>query len=56
MLDDIRERWDGVGVGFGSEVTSVSLWLIHVDLWQKPAPYCKAIVLCLKEKDDKKEI
>ena len=26
----------------------VSLWLIHVDMWQKPTQYCKAIILQLK--------
>ena len=24
------------------------LWLIHVDTWQKPAQYCKAVILQLK--------
>ena len=24
------------------------LWLIHVDVWQKPTQYCKAITLQLK--------
>ena len=24
------------------------LWLIHVDVWQKPTQYCKAIILQLK--------
>ena len=24
------------------------LWLIHVDAWQKPTQYCKAIILQLK--------
>ena len=24
------------------------LWLIHVDVWQKPPPYCKVISLQLK--------
>ena len=28
--------------------TYVSLWLIHVDVWQKPAQYYKAIILQLK--------
>ena len=28
--------------------TRVYLWLIHVDVWQKPAQCCKAIVLQLK--------
>ena len=23
-------------------------WLIHVDVWQKPTRYCKAIILQLK--------
>ena len=26
----------------------VYLWLIHVDLWQKPIQFCKAIILQLK--------
>ena len=25
------------------------LWLIHVDVWQKPTQYCKAIILQLKK-------
>ena len=28
--------------------TYVYLWLIHVDVWQKPTQYCKAIILQLK--------
>ena len=28
----------------------VYLWLIHVDVWQKPTQYCKAIILQLKKK------
>ena len=24
------------------------LWLIHVDVWQKPTQYCKTIILQLK--------
>ena len=30
------------------EGTYVYLWLIHVDIWQKPTQYCKAIILQLK--------
>ena len=30
------------------EGTWVYLWLIHVDVWQKPIQYCKAIILQLK--------
>ena len=33
---------------FKKEETYVYLWLIHVDVWQKPAQYCKAIILQLK--------
>ena len=47
MLCDNLEGWDGAGDG--SEVQeggdSGYLWLIHVALWQKPAQYCKAIIL-----------
>ena len=28
--------------------TCVYLWLIHVNVWQKPEQYCKAIILQLK--------
>jgi len=30
------------------EGTWVYLWLIHVDVWQKPIQYCKEIILQLK--------
>ena len=33
----------------------VYLWLIHVDVWQKPAQYYKAIILQLKIKFEKKK-
>ena len=29
----------------------VYLWLIHVDVWQTPIKYCKAIFLQLKIKE-----
>ena len=29
----------------------VYLWLTHVDIWQKPTQYCKAIILQLKIKE-----
>ena len=38
------EEWDGVG-GRLTEGTYVYLWLIHVDVWQEPTQYCKAIIL-----------
>ena len=37
-----------VGGRFKREGTYVHLWLIHVDVWQKPIQYCKAIILQLK--------
>ena len=37
-------RWEG-GSGWG---THVHLWLIHVNVWQKPLQYCKVISLQLK--------
>ena len=40
-------RWE-VGGRAKREETYVYLWLIHVDIWQKPAQYCKAIILQLK--------
>ena len=35
---------------FKREGTHVYLWLIHVDIWQKPTQHCKAIILQLKIK------
>ena len=36
-----RFKWEG---------TYVYLWLIHVEIWQKPTKFCKAITLQLKNK------
>ena len=36
------------GGRFKRKGTYVYLWLIHVDVWQKPTQYCKAIILQLK--------
>ena len=41
---------------FKSEGTYVYLWLIHVNVWQKPSQHCKAIILQLKIKNEKKLI
>ena len=45
------EGWDGLGDGKeiqeGGDI-NVYLWLIHVDVWQKPTQYCVAIILPLK--------
>ena len=38
-----------VGGKFKREGTYVYLWLSHVDVWQKPAQFCKAIILPLKK-------
>ena len=34
-----------IGGRFQREGTYVYLWLTHVDVWQKPAKYCKAVIL-----------
>ena len=47
--------WEVVG-RFKREGTFVYLWLIHVDAWQKPTQYCKAIILQLKINKFKKKI
>ena len=40
------EGWDGEGVGaVQREETYVYLWLTHVDVWQRPAQYYKAVIL-----------
>ena len=44
-----------VGGQFKKEGTYVYLWLIHVDVWQKPAQYCKATILQLKINLKKRE-
>ena len=44
--------WDGVGWGHGREAQErraiCILWLIYVDVRQKPTQHCKAIILQLK--------
>ena len=52
MLCDNLEGWDGVEGGreVQREATYMYLWLIHVDIWQKPTQHCKAIILHLKIK------
>ena len=37
-----------MGGKLNREVTYVCLWLIHIDVWQKPTQYHKAIILQLK--------
>ena len=47
---DNLEGWSGVGGrrGYRMDGTNLCLWLIHTDVWQKPAQYCKAIILQFK--------
>ena len=49
-MTDNLEGWDGVGGGreVQKEGTYVYLWLIHVDVWQKPRQHCKATIPQLK--------
>ena len=45
-------------MGCGREVEEgiyVYLWLIHVDVWQKPIQHCNTIILQLKTKKKKKK-
>ena len=45
------EGWNGVAGGREVQEEGdihIYLWLIHVDVWQKPIQYCKAIILQLK--------
>ena len=44
-----------MGVGFKREEPFVYRWLIHVDVWQTPTQYCKAIIFQLKIKEVKKK-
>ena len=45
MTEAWGERWEGNSRGRGHMYTY--LWLIHVDVRQKPTPYCKAIIFQL---------
>ena len=44
--------WEA-GRRFNRKGTCVHLWMIHVDVWQKPSQYCKAIILQLEKKKKK---
>ena len=50
VLSDDLEGWDEAGGSFKREGKYVYLWLIHVDIWQKPRQYYKAIIFQLKKK------
>ena len=57
MLCDSLDGWAGKGdgrrgggvEGFRKQGTYVYLWLIHVDVWQRPTQYFKVIILHLKK-------
>lgn len=38
---------------FKREGTYICLWLIPVDIWEKPIQYCEAIILQLKRSKEK---
>ena len=40
--------WGGRWEKGSEEGIDVYLWLIHVDVWQKPTQYCEEIILQLK--------
>ena len=51
-LGNNLEGWDGEGDGREVQEwgdTYVYLWLIHVDVWQKPTKFCKSIILQLNK-------
>ena len=52
----VKTRHGEVGGRFKREGTQAYLWLIHVDVWQKPAQYCKVIILQLKKMKAKEQI
>ena len=44
-----------MGGRFKREGIYVYLWLIHVDVWQKPTKFCKLIILQLKNNKTNKQ-
>ena len=46
---DSLEGWE-IGGRLKRKGTHVYLWLIHVEIWQRPTQYCKAIIFQLKIK------
>ena len=47
MITQVGLGWE-MGGRLRREGTCVYPWLIHIDVWQKPTLYCKAIILHLK--------
>ena len=46
VLCDNLEGWCGEGGGWEVQEggTYIYLWLIHVDVWQKPSEYCEVFI------------
>ena len=41
----LKDWWDGVGGGREvQEGGDIHPWMIHIDVWEKPTQYCKAII------------
>ena len=51
MLCNNLEEWD-VGGRFKRVRTCIYLWVIHVDVWQKPTQYYKTVILQLKNNNN----
>ena len=51
-----RGTWSGSWEGGSRGRRHVHPWLIHVDVWQEPTQYCKAITLRLKMKQQQQQI
>ena len=48
-LCDDQEAWDGEEGGKVQDGgDKYILWLMHIDVWQKPTQHCKVIILQLK--------
>ena len=56
VLYDNLDGWDGMGERFKRQRTYIYLWLIHVDEWQKPTQYGKAVILQIKINTSKKKL
>ena len=50
VLRDKLEGWGAEGGGGGCRMgRRQCLWLIHIDVWQKPSQCCKVIILQLNK-------
>ena len=51
LLNNLLHKNVLLGGRFKRKGTDIYRWLIHVNIWQKPAQHCKAIILQLKNKE-----